>query len=153
DNPIRYIDPDGNAPRDDYQLRRDGTIELIKKTNDKTDKLIATSQEGKLDKQNSISVKKGILNNKETRDIKFGEEKIQYDFIRADENSATSIFEFAANNSDVEFSILKFEEGPSFVSTSKMEGGEAGSIGILNDPLLNIDIGALKEFSHSHPGG
>ena len=34
DNPIRFIDPDGRAPSDDYKLKKDGRIELIKKTED-----------------------------------------------------------------------------------------------------------------------
>ena len=34
-----------------------------------------------------------------------------------------------------------------------MEGGEVGSRGLLNDPILNLNNADLKELTHSHPDG
>ncbi|QHN65442.1 RHS repeat domain-containing protein [Bergeyella cardium] len=56
-NPIMLVDPDGREATDDYRLDKNGTISLIKKTNDNFDRLI--SQDGK----NSI-----IINKKSTND-------------------------------------------------------------------------------------
>jgi RHS repeat-associated core domain len=153
DNPMRFIDPDGMAPTDDYGLNRDGTIDLLRKTDDKTDKLIATDKKGKLDKDNTLIVEKGILDNKITTDFKADGEAVQYDVLKADDKQATALFEFAADNTDVEFSISKFSDGTSYVTTTHMRGGEVGSKGILQDPILGLNITSLIEQNHSHPDG
>ena len=56
-NPIMLVDPDGREATDDYRLDKNGTISLIKKTNDNFDRLI--SQDGK----NSIIINKKSTNN------------------------------------------------------------------------------------------
>ncbi|KAB1232320.1 RHS repeat-associated core domain-containing protein [Chryseobacterium viscerum] len=38
-NPLRFIDPDGNAPTDDYRVKRNGQFELIRRTKEKYDRL------------------------------------------------------------------------------------------------------------------
>jgi RHS repeat-associated protein len=61
DNPIMFVDPTGML-EDDYGLSKDGNVSLIRKTKDKTDKLIALDNNG-YETVNSIEVEKGIFNN------------------------------------------------------------------------------------------
>jgi hypothetical protein len=69
DNPLRFIDPDGMVPTDDYQLMRNGAIELIRKTDDKTDKLFASNQDNSVNTEKSLTVEKGILDKADDKPI------------------------------------------------------------------------------------
>jgi hypothetical protein len=115
--------------------------------------LYATDTKGNVDKGNSLTVEKGVLDNKGTTDIQLSGENYQYDYFKADDKTATALFEFAANNTDVEFGILKFGDGTDYVSTSHIAGGNVGSRGLLDDPILNLNASDLVESDHSHPGG
>src|SRR5690606_38943629 len=55
DNPVRYTDPDGREPKDDFRLNRNGTFTLLKKTNDNFDRVYNS------DESKSIEITKGIV--------------------------------------------------------------------------------------------
>src|SRR5690554_768010 len=57
-NPIFFIDPDGMAPMNDYQLKKNGEVKLIKETDDKSDTLYASNDDGSVDKSRSVTVQK-----------------------------------------------------------------------------------------------
>jgi RHS repeat-associated protein len=137
---------------DDYQLKKDGEIELIKKTDDKTDKLFANDNKGNIDKNKSITVEKGILNNVGNGSIQIEGKKVEYDFLKVNSigTKADKLFEFVANNSNVEWGIMKFADSKSFITTSHSVGSEIGSKGVLNSKL---DNSFLLNHTHSHPRG
>ena len=153
DNPIRFTDPDGMEPEDDYKLKRNGAIEFVRKTNDKTDKLYATEKNGDINKNKSITVAKGILNNPITGTVNNNGKAATYNSYQVNGFKGNAFFKFAANNSNVEFSMMKFQGGNNFISTTHLETREAGGISLLSDKNLNLTSGNLLEFDHSHPVG
>ena len=143
------------APTDDYRLKRNGEIKLIRKTDDKTDKLYATNSKGEVNKSKSIEVEKGVLNNVKSGTAKAEGESVNFDYIQVNgnESQATSLFEFMANNTNVEVGITKLNDDRSFITTSHEKGREAGNLGIRQIEGLGIKIENITEKTHSHPGG
>jgi RHS repeat-associated protein len=151
-NPNIRIDPKGN---DDYKLDKDGNIALKRKTKSENDKLIGTRNGLKT---NKIEVSKGILNGvfgEGTGKVRIKKgETIPYNQMYVFSHEEGSVlFEFLAKNSDVEWSILKFQDNQintSIIFTSHNAHSEMGN----GDFLMNPENQSrnLIEFNHSHPG-
>jgi RHS repeat-associated protein len=154
DNPIRFIDPDGMEATDEYKLRKNGHIQLIKKTDDKTDKLYATDAKGNVNKNKSITVSKGVLNNVKSGSVKHDGKTSTVDYMKTNNaTEAKSLFEFSAKNSNVEWSMTKFSDGQNFVSTTHENGAE-GFLGLtIGGNISGENASKILEFDHSHPGG
>lgn len=156
-NPIYFIDPDGMFAT--FGVNSNGDINKIddKKYYDKNgkevDKLVAvddkgaiknTNSAGDLDDNNSIEVKKGVLEN-----VKKGTDArgIDYNFIKTDNNSESKhLFEFLAINSDVEWGKVDVDN-KSWISTEHNDIREAGSADILAKRLYE---GTGKSYMHTH---
>jgi len=149
-NPVLASDFLGDF--DDYQLKKNGEIELIKKTDDKTDVLYASNNKGNVDKNKSITVEKGILDKGSSGNVQVEGKAVSYNTLTVNSTGtkADKLFEFVAINSNVEWSILKFSDNKSFINTSHSATSEVGSKGILDG---KYDKSGLTNLTHSHPGG
>ncbi len=137
-NPVFFIDPDGMAPMNDYQLKKNGEVKLIKETDDKSDTLYASNDDGSVDKSKSVTVQKekasdssligdlssGPMRGEYLANFKIGKgEKTEKEPTRADTTNAQdalNVFTFAAKNSNVEWGLAGFkgDNGWSFTVTT-----------------------------------
>lgn len=146
---MNFIDPTGMHGKsfdDDYGLDNNGNISLLRKTDDATDKLIALDTKGN-ETDKSIEVGKGILGNVQAGKTSNG---TQFDYMKINNDEvATNLFEFVAENSKVEWSQIKFGSQSSYLSTSHEKHSEAGGGSLMYD--LTIGKYSVREHIHSHP--
>lgn len=140
------IDPNG---MDDYSLNSMGYIALIQLTNDEFDTVFA--------QDNSIQISKSLINSKYSEEVnghsrQSGETqcyKVDY-YTAQNQNEAQSFFEFAANNTSVEWShtSLKTSDGTKeLICTSHNESTEVGQPTIIDSAPSSTTI---TMAAHSH---
>ena len=150
-NPIRFVDPDGRKPEDDYKLKKNGKLTLLRKT-DSDNHTIYNEEESA-----SIEVEKNVISDLQTKTVADGKHGKQiatsFGTIKGSSN-AKRIFKFFADNSDVEFGLTTFD----------FTGTEVGVITTSHDEMSNYsqaffenmlleshrDV-SVNESIHSHP--
>ncbi|MFA5566998.1 MAG: RHS repeat-associated core domain-containing protein, partial [Acidimicrobiia bacterium] len=151
-NPVKRIDPNGE---DDYEVdRKTGELILLKKTDEKTDRLVGQNWLGKV-KQNkdgsykkSIEIDKSVLQNREVDGLN---QKMDFGSGENAKNKAIDVFNFLSDNTDVEWSALGYGTGDNN-QNSITTGGSADiepRVTDLINKIKNIDI---NYFYHNHPG-
>ncbi|SHM30320.1 RHS repeat-associated core domain-containing protein [Chryseobacterium polytrichastri] len=159
-NPIRFIDPDGMKPTDDYKLLKNGNVELIQKTPDKSsDTLYATDDKGKVDTSNSVTVKKetaesGSIISQLSQNLSYGETEATKNISFGTTTSgsdAANVFEFAANNSNVEWAVSGHNNYSEYVVATS-HGENTGGKEVVSPVGLFIYCGKNTNFiMHDHP--
>ena len=147
-NPLRFIDPDGN---DEWEINGKGVILKNIKT-DKHDAIFLVDASGKRTFGKSIYFLLGSINKVSTQD---NAPDISYDVyqIRGDK-TAMALFKYFARNTSVEWSLLQTgtagENGLNFIITSHEEKVEHGMVGLVENKLRYGYT--LRKSIHSHPG-
>ncbi|WP_419870588.1 RHS repeat-associated core domain-containing protein [Chryseobacterium sp. CT-SW4] len=153
-NPIKNIDPDGRGVLDNFQLLQNGQVKLIEKTNDKTDTLFASDSKGNIDKSKSVTVQKGIVGQLQyyrdgnTSDSYGAYHQAIKEHTASTESDMTSLFNFSASNSTVEFSLTDFNIGDKrFISLQTYNSDEM-SPGMSH---IGVKEGSENRLTHNHP--
>ena len=155
-DPINLVDPTGMSPEspdDDYRLNVDGSVELIRETDDDHDVLYASDLDQELTGE-SIEVEKGVLGayaaSGETNADLEGD---SYSSVELDDNEATDeLFEFVADGStNAEVALTKSNDGKAVLSSSHIVNKEGGSQAEGYNMLK--DGRGPKQMIHSHPSG
>ena len=160
-NPINRIDPDGAL--DDYAINRNGDITLLRETDDNFDRLFAVNDNNEINQSaGSVTISKEddgssilsqLANNDITQIRSTGQdttEEIDVDIAVTDEsnrNDVFNVFKFAADNTDVEFSVGKINYpglGTNYqIGTFHLDN--------LSPGIKNSKIGNPLGLIHSHP--
>ncbi len=132
---------------DTYKVGKNGEIRKVNdekyydKNGNEVDKLVS-EKTGKFK-----LVNKNILNGVDT-DKSYTGSTYQY-FYLSNSQKATTLFNWLATNTDVEFSLLTYSSH-AYVSTSYSADSESGGIDILRETILE-GIHKSFNFTHSHP--
>ena len=161
-NPMKFLDPDGRAPMDDYRYNRDGSFTLLRKTDDNYDRVYNS------DGTKSIEIQKGIINDgihtntSEKRFLGFlWKEKDAYKgstYISSNVENLKSLYRLIKDNTDVEYSLNVFElvEGNiqiGALSTSYEKSRESQGVKVINNILTKMPHMKQILDSHIHPRG
>ena len=146
-NPLNYVDPDG---RDNYQLNENGTFELLERTEDKFDVIKGRNDATlQVDKEFMESAQFFKGREKIHGDVDF-EERIVYDVtIYKIQNDGAKVFEFLADNSNVEWSRFKLTSGYNYIGTSHDTGAD-GSVIVFKEHFPE-EFKDIYRFDHNHP--
>jgi len=167
-NPIYFNDPTGmiaESSLDDYGIDKYGNISLLQKTDDNFDRLFAVDDNGnKVDVNNDGNTSNSdsvVINDqtilpelsevKETSTDSYHGEKNKRTAVRGEgsQNDMFKIFNFAAENTDVELGLYRFNS----------DGGNQFGVGTYGNSSLSPGASAFGFKSsqiiagiHSHPG-
>jgi len=150
---MNLVDPFGE---DSIQLNRDGHTNVIAKTDDKFDVFVATDKDGNLDRNKTHNIDKKDYKKKTSTCKQLDGSIGDYNHyeVRGDDKS-TDLFEFFADNTDVEWSHGRFgnagNRALNVLTTSFDESSEAGMSHALFKRFFYFY--KIRELTHNHPSG
>ncbi|MFZ4928471.1 DUF6443 domain-containing protein [Chryseobacterium sp. Mn2064] len=146
DNPIRFIDPDGQAPTDDYKLNRNGKFELIKsRPEDKFDRLYNWNKSKviKLSKEFMKNTRQDLVKDDYFKTYKPDETVITFENSSVSTKQIKNYFYFLAANTEKEWGFNHLE---------KSGWLSEGSVTIINSNHLDGKVKLSPIFKYLEAG-
>ena len=135
---------------DNYTVDEQGYIKLVEKTNDDFDILYTKASWDSGEKDDFIKLDKGILDKGKSiplEDVEYNKYDVNYYSVN-DDVKATDLFEFLANNTNVEWSqtlVGSTDSNNNYISTSHHEKKE------LYQYFLFVNGWTIRGHNHNHP--
>ena len=145
-NPLNLLDPSG---MDEWYINKNGQVVQQIATN-QHDAFFILNNQSEIENASPMMIY-GTVKGIEYLKAQGGEPYLKFSI--AGDKAGKEIFEFLANNTDVEWSQLKTSAstlGENYISTTMNYKIEQGAVSILYDQLLPSNI-LVREFTHSHP--
>lgn len=146
-NPIRMVDPTGLAPEDIIDIDiKNKKITITEAEGDDIVRIVNNDEEEKsyiYGSNGSFKAENTIEGRKTSNGTKYSYVKMNND------EKSTELFEFVAENSNVEWSQVKFGTKSSFVSTAFLPTPEPGGVDLMYGLLTKGYT--VREHIHSHP--
>ncbi|NIF06147.1 RHS repeat-associated core domain-containing protein [Chryseobacterium sp. Tr-659] len=132
-NPMRFIDPDGNEPTDDYRVNRNGKFELIRRTKEKFDRLYNwnDSKVIKLSKEFMQNARQDLVKDDYFKTFKPNETVITFEKTSLSTKQIKNYFYFLAANTEKEWGFNHLTKNGLFSS---------GSVTIINSNHLDDKV-------------
>ncbi|MEM6816820.1 MAG: JAB-like toxin 1 domain-containing protein, partial [Bacteroidota bacterium] len=143
------VDADGNITHLDSKKYYDENGNEVDKLYaiDSNDSKVDTNGDNNVDESDSVEVEKDALSDIDSATDSDGN---NYDsFKLSDTSQAISVFEFLADNSNVEWGRVDQQNGNSTITTGHDKGSEPGGVDVMYNLLLKGEKNLVH--THSHP--